>query len=82
MNHYEPGVAEEMQQEQCHRLVFNNKSVMKVRGLQEGELIYVEGALKSSAWTDEKGNTHQSCHILVYDLKALTQYSQPLRLAG
>lgn len=56
---------------QWHQLVLFGKQTNVTEYLKKGSLVYVEGKLRTSQWTDNDGNTRQSINVVVNNMQLL-----------
>ena len=54
-----------------HQLIFFGNQIKVTEYLHKGSLIFIEGTLRSSQWTDKDGNNRQSISIVVSNIQFL-----------
>ena len=56
---------------QWHQLVLFGKQINIAEYLKKGSLVFVEGKLRSSQWTDNDGNTRHNINVIVNNMQLL-----------
>lgn len=56
---------------QWHQLVLFGKQINIAEYLKKGSLVFVEGKLRSSQWTDNEGNSRQNINVIVNNMQLL-----------
>jgi len=64
---------EKVKHTEWHQIVVRNKAAeICEKFLKKGDLVYIEGKLKTRKWNDQKGNEHYNIEIQCLDFQFLS----------